>query len=244
MEEESELSQQIRSFLFWLSHERRSPQTTVSTYEQSLHEFYHFALREGFPLDAQAIRPAMVRSWLASLYSTQKPSTIARKLSALRSFYRFLHRKGYLTHNPVATIRTPKVPRDPPCFLSVEEACRTVEAPTFDEAREPRLRARDRAMLELLYGTGIRVSELARLEVGDVAIAFRRLRVLGKGNKERVLPFGPPAAEALEEWLVARATLLTQADPTTAALWLGIRGNPLGVRQIQFIVKRYGFLGT
>jgi integrase/recombinase XerC len=153
-----------------------------------------------------------------------------------------------------------------PRFLTVDEAFRVVEAPSEDAQREEALRLRDRAILEMLYGAGLRVSELRGLRVDALELADQRVRVLGKGQKERLAPFGSPALEALRAWLEVRPLLLARASNTIAetvdpprrgdaasrsgsrcardALWLGEKGTALTVRQIQNIVRRYGALGA
>jgi integrase/recombinase XerC len=241
------LDRQLEAFLDWLAHERRSPASTRETYSRALRAFRAFCDEKGLPLDAERLSLLALRSWLARLHEHDQPSTIGRKVATLRAFFRFLFRKGLITKNPAAQLKSPKIRKGLPRFLTVDEAFRVVEAPSEDAHREEALRARDRALLELLYGAGVRVSELRGLSVGDVDLGARRVRVLGKGRKERLAPFGGPAELALRAWLEARATLLRRArdpDAAVSALWLGERGTALTVRQIQNVVRRYGALGA
>jgi integrase/recombinase XerC len=245
--DETPLDRQIARFLDWMAHERRSPASTRETYARGLRGLREFCAGKGLPLDAERLTPIALRGWLAELHARDQPSTIGRKVATVRALFRFLFRKGLVTKNVAAQLRSPRIRKSLPRFLTVDEAFRVVEAPREDAHRDEALRLRDRALLELLYGAGVRVSELRALAVGDVDLRARRVRVLGKGRKERLAPFGGPAAEALDAWLVARPTLLAKSrhpEKAAPALWLGERGTPLTVRQIQNVVRRYGALGA
>ena len=232
---------QVSAFLDWLLHEKRSPASTRETYARVLTAFRAFCVEKNVVLDMERISLIALRSWLAKLHNTDEPATIIRKVSTLRSFGRFLFRRGLTTKNITAQLKSPKSQRGLPRFLTVDEAFRVVTAPEEDEGRNETLCARDRAMVELLYGAGVRVSELRGLEVNDVDMEARRLRVMGKGQKERRAPFGQAAHDALVDWLAKRGEWLVAP---THALWLGLRGTPLTVRQIQNVVRRYGALGA
>jgi len=241
------LDSQIETYLDWLAHERRSPASTRETYERALRALASFCAEKALPLDAERLSLLALRSWLARLFETDQPATIGRKVATVRAFFRFLFRKGLISKNVAAQLKSPKIRKGLPRFLTVDEAFRVVEAPTEDAHREDALRLRDRARFGLLYGAGVRVSELRGLRLGDVELGARRVRVLGKGRKERLAPFGGPANTALTEWLVVRPTLLSRArhpELASDALWLGEQGTPLTVRQIQNIVRRYGALGA
>lgn len=244
----SALETQIATYLDWLAHERRSPASTRETYERALRAFHAFCEEKKLPLDAERLSLIALRGWLARLFETDQPSTIGRKVATLRAFYRFLFRKGLVTKNVAAQLKSPKIRKGLPRFLTVDEAFRVVEAPSDDPQREDALRLRDRALLELLYGAGVRVSELRGLTIADVDLGARRVRVMGKGRKERLAPFGAPALEALRAWLDVRLLVLARAKADAAdareALWLGEHGTALTVRQIQNIVRRYGALGA
>lgn len=146
-------------------------------------------------------RLADLRAWLATGQDQDgeawAPATLARRVAAVRAFYRWLVREGVLRASPAARLASPKVPRRVPRFLEVPEAAALVENPTQTDP----LRLRNQALLELIYGAGLRVGEAVALDVGEVDLAERLVRVRGKGNKERVVPFGPPAAEALAAML-------------------------------------------
>ncbi len=241
----SRLEEQIEGFLSYLRHERRRSALTLETYGRDLHDFSRFLEERGLPTDAERVTTVALRAYLGERMRDRSSATIARVISAVRSFFRYLLRKGLVSHDPAAAIRSPKRRGGAPDFLTVDEAFRVVEAPPDDEGRDERLRARDRAILELLYGSGVRVSELAGLSLEDVSISERRARVLGKGGKQRDVPLGGPCVEALEAYLVVRPGLRGKGgvqDPH--ALFLGRYGTRLTPRQVQNAVRRYGALGA
>src|SRR4029078_11455419 len=138
-----------------------------------------------------------IREWLATLHAAEKQKTsIARKLSALRTFFQFLVREGLLEMNPAKLVSTPRLEKKLPQHLSIEEAIKFIETPDV----ETDLGKRDRAMLELMYATGVRVSELTKMGLGDVDFKNKLIRVTGKRRKERIVPFGEPAQEALRAY--------------------------------------------
>ncbi|MEM9067472.1 MAG: tyrosine recombinase XerC [Myxococcota bacterium] len=236
---------QLDAFLAYLQSERRASPRTVDTYRRDLLGLRTYLEEKNLGLDARTYDLAVLRGWLGSLFGRYAPASIARKISTLRSFHRFLRRRGIATHNPAAQLRAPKRAKDLPRFLTVEDAFRVVEAPTEDKGRSAPLRLRDRALLELLYGAGIRVSELATLTLGAVDLERGELRVIGKGNKERLVPMGRAAADALQAYLKARASLRSKKRaPHPTAFFLGRYGTQLTPRQVQNIVRRYGALGA
>ncbi|GBD11262.1 Tyrosine recombinase XerD [bacterium HR23] len=166
--------------------------------------------------------------------SAYAPRSIARQASALRTFFRFLHRQGHIPQNPTALLARMKLGRTLPRVLDAVQSARLVEGPSEDTP----LALRDRAILELLYGAGLRVSELAGLRPEDIDLAGRRVRVVGKGDKERIAFFGVPAQKALAQYLKeARPRLLR--GKVSPALFLNRRGEPLSVRWIEALVKRW-----
>jgi integrase/recombinase XerC len=235
------LAGQIATFVRYLESERRAAAHTVSAYHRDLDALAEFLRTHGFPLDARRIELFALRSFLASLLPGNKSATIARKIASLRAFYRFLVKRGHAKLNPAAQLRSPKVPRSLPKFLNVEDATAVVTEPSRMRPDDA-LGARDRAMLELLYGAGLRVAELTSLTLARLDIAQARVRVMGKGSKERVLPLGGLCIEALERYLSLRPLLRNQrsGDQHPEALFLGRQGTRLSVRQVQQLVKRYG----
>lgn len=251
---------QIERFLRYLTEERRASPRTVSTYERDLRALDAWlAQREAEAeqrprsgrtragskkREAAALDVRDLRAFLAATAAGQEPATVVRKLAALRAFYRFMMKRGGLEASPASDLSAPKLRRKLPRFLPVEQACEAVETPTRVGTEETNLR--DRALLEVLYGSGVRVSELVGLDLASIDLEQGTALVLGKGNKERIVPLGSAARTAIQEYLAVRGRLRhpkTMAqDPT--ALFLSGRGERLGVRQVQLSVKRYGALAT
>jgi integrase/recombinase XerC len=236
----------IRRFADHLSHERRSSRHTVAAYQRDLLALAAFAReRLGAPLGPERLDRSLLRAFLGRLAETLASSSIARKLSSFRAFFAYLERHGSLRKNPAALLASPKLRRKLPRFLDAETAAEVMAAPRAGDDPERIEQYRDVALLELLYGSGLRVSELSGLDLRDVELGSQELRVLGKGGKERVVPLGSKAETALREYLGRRGELATpsaSADP--AALFLSRRGRRLGVRWIQKLVQRYGVLGA
>jgi len=173
-----------------------------------------------------------VRSYLASFHRTHKASTRNRRLAALRAFFRFRVRAGERAADPTEGLPGPKAERRLPAPLSAEDCATLVESEERDRA--PRLATRDRALFELLYGTGLRVGELARLRVRDWDVQRRELRVFGKGRKERIVPVPAAARAALEAWLALREPNGLLALP----LFTNARGGALSDRGVRVILRR------
>lgn len=185
---------------------------------------------DAFTLDA-------LRRWLADAMSAGKSrATLARRTAAARAFSTWAYRRGDISTDAAARLKAPKVNRPLPTVVKGERAGELVEAGTADDAH-PAEYLRDRAMLELLYATGIRVGELTGLNLGDVDLARGLAQVTGKGNKQRVVPFGDEAAAAVSEWLeFGRAELAGD----TQAMFVGSRGGRIDQRQVRRIVERAG----
>lgn len=173
------------------------------------------------------LQPADVRQWLASLRrKNYAPASMARMLSSLRSFFRYLQRQGLVSNNPAQGIRAPRGEKRLPRTLDVDRAGQLLDQLPADTVPE----VRDRAMLELLYSSGLRLSELTGLDLPDLDLAAGQVRVLGKGGKQRDLPVGSKARAALQDWLAVRSQLARD----TPALFVGERGariHPSVVRQ-------------
>jgi integrase/recombinase XerC len=238
------LAHAIERYLEYMRVERRAAVSTIETYGRDLHAMHRFAVDSNTPLEVSALTTLVLRQFLSTVVTNRGPATIARKLAALRAFFRFLVERRELAESPAAALRMPKVPRALPSFLPVAQASELVETP--DRDREDPLARRDRAMLELMYGAGIRVSELAGLNIANVDLRARCARVLGKGSKERIVPFGEPCAEAITRYLEIRGLLISPRtrEQHPNALFLGRFGTRLTVRQVQMLVKRYGALAT
>ena len=215
------------AFLRHLAVERNASAHTLRSYANDLTDFQRFLAARGTP-DLAAADLRLIRAWLAALHARGlAPASVARKLAAVRSCYRFLVRRGVVDGNPAREARSPRQPRKLVTFLPIDEATQLVDGRALGGAS----RTRDRAILELLYASGLRVSELAGLDLDHVDRTERTVRVLGKGRKERIVPYGNQAARALEAWLGQRG----EAD---GALFTNARGGRLTVRSVHTIVRR------
>lgn len=225
----------IERFLDHLRAEKGSSPHTVRAYRADLRQFDEYLAGHGG--DLAAVDHRVVRAFLAQISAEVAASTAARKLSSLRSFFDFLVLVGDLPANPARRVRMPKVRRKLPTFLSKDEA-----RILLDEGAEgsTALVRRDLAALELLYGSGLRVSELAALDVDDFHGDSPLIRVLGKGRKEREVPLGAMARKAVQRYLGMR----DQLDPAAGegALLINARGTRLSERSIRRVVKRAGLL--
>lgn len=239
------LERQIDAFAQYLADERRSSAGTVETYVRDLRSFREFLREQGLPLDARELDIVALRGFLASLFRTNQASTMKKKVSAIRSFFKFLLKRHLIDQNPASGLRSPKIAKSLPRFLTVDQAFRVMDAPPKEEKRAKPLMLRDQALLETLYGTGVRVGELAAMNLDHCDFTESSVRVLGKGGKERIVPLGKSSAEALEVYLPARRSLLVKAKQGNPdALWLSQSGKRLSVRQVQNIVRRHGTNGA
>jgi len=257
----------IEEFMAYLTHERNFSDHTIRNYRSDLRQFQEFLLKMETCLAPQADKPQIdlqqidrgtVQTFLGHLYSQKKKKrSIARKIAALKSFFKFLRKKNYIAGSPVQRITAPKIPQHLPPFFQVEEIERLLQGVTGAGV----LALRDLAILETLYATGIRVEELAQLRLADLHLTERRIKVRGKGKKERIVIFGVPAAEALEHYLAKRHELLEQPRAKTAevagqsrdagtpssglppadqeAVFLNYKGTPLTSRSVRYLVKKY-----
>jgi integrase/recombinase XerC len=222
----------LKDFMGHLQAERHVSRYTVRNYSRDIGEFLSFIQQRGV-ISTEAATRELVREYLVWL--SQRGivrASIARKLSALRTFYRYLKQEGRVENNPMSLISSPKKERRLPNFLSNEEMGRLVETP--DTATPQGMR--DRAILEMLYAAGTRVSELAGLDMEEVNLPLREIRVWGKGGKERVVLLGAPAVRALEEYLLHGRPGTASKSP---ALFVNHCGKRLTVRQVQRLVKGY-----
>ncbi len=230
--------------------ERRAADHTRAAYRRDLEQLLSFVVskREREPRLAD-VDKYLLRGWLGVLARGASPNTIARKLAAVRTFFRYLERHGETRENPATLLDSPKVRRKLPRFVGGDAAQEIMRSPDRNgsvvspRASEAAL-ARDTLILELLYGSGLRVAELVHLDL--TSVEGGELRVLGKGNKERLVPMGRHAREALARYLVLRCDL---AHPRTGfldqrALLLGRLGRRLGVRRVQDLVRSHGAAGA
>lgn len=244
----------VSRFVAHLRGEQRASEHTIEAYRRDLTQLDAFLQKRlGRPPLLAEVGKLELRAWLAELTRGNGTSTIARKLASVRSFFKFLSRAEPSRENPAEGLATPRVKRPLALVLSTDAAARVLDAPSAlqktgtepDPAEEARTR-RDQLILELLYGCGLRVHELAALDKDALGLSKGTLAVLGKGRKERMVPVGRLCQQAHEEYLRCRPML---CHPKTGfqdprALLLARHGRRLGVRQIQNLVQRYGALGA
>ena len=225
------MTRAIAGFLRYLDRERNASPHTVRAYAADLEQFQaHLAQEMGRAGTLADVDHLVIRAFLARMHRDGlKKVSAARKLATLRTFFRYLCREGILERNPARALLSPRMERKIPAHVEEGEIATLIEVPGETDAAR-----RARAILELLYATGIRCAELVGLDLGDVDAAARTVRVLGKGSKERIVPFGEPAATALRAYLVARLN----ARPRSQALFVNARGGRLTDRWVRHIVTQ------
>jgi integrase/recombinase XerC len=254
------LAQDLAAFATYLTHERRASLRTVEHYMRDLATLATYVRSHlDSPATVEKISLAVLRGWLGERSKARRGATLSRNVSSVRALFRFLCRTGRSAIDPSGLLKAPKLRRPLPKVISIPDASRVVQAPPEATAqpspkRRRRVEAiererqveRDLALLETLYGSGLRVSELVGLDLPDVDLSGRVIRVRGKGDKERIVPLGAASRRALERYLALRAEL---RHPQTGvqhptAVFLGRLGMRLTVRQVQKLVARYGAFAT
>ncbi len=233
------MEKQVSEFLEHIEIERNYSRHTLSAYAGDLHQFLTFISEyvSSDKVTLDAIDKSTVRAFLHHLH--QKgfgKRTIARRFAAVRSFFHFLCREGAVSSNPCVYLTTPKWDRNLPRFLDRSQ----VEALLGQPDRGQVLGLRDAVILELLYGAGMRLSELVGLDTGSIDLSEERIRLIGKGDKERIVPLGRHALSVLESYLETRPVLLKTGGEATVALLLNQHGRRLTGRGVQYILARYG----
>lgn len=245
------LGQLIDDFLMYLKTGKNSSELTLVNYASDLGQLAEF-LSELINQPVESIQPDQIthlsiRQYLGHLqFLGRSRATIARKMAAIRSFFKYLIRQGLISKSPVELVGTPKREKKLPGFLNATDAAKLVESPSENSL----LGIRDRAILEVLYGAGLRVSELVGLNLGDVDLVNGYLRIMGKGNKERIVPLGSCASLALEEYAqTSRKVFIQRSRGKQAsvannsewetAVFLNRQGGRLSSRGVREIVKKY-----
>jgi len=222
----------IDRFASHLAHERRVSPHTVAAYRRDLLTLTEFCERRGIAVWS-GLDHSLMRTYAAAAHGAGlDPRSIQRRLSAVRTFYDFLMREGLSARNPATDVPAPKTKRRLPATLDADQMGRLLAFRVDDS-----LSARDKAIMELFYSSGLRLAELVGLELSAVDLADRTVRVLGKGSKTRIVPIGRQAIAALKKWLSERAGL-ARAD--VQALFVGRSGRPLSVRAVQLRVGAWG----
>lgn len=239
----------IDAFLDAVASQKGYSRHTVRNYRIDLGQFHDFLKDKGRLKKGKGTEPILeavdfpiIREYFGSLFGKYKRSTIARKLSAVRSFFAFLEKKGLGGNNPSADVSAPKREMYIPAYVPVDEMFRLLERPD----KTSLLGKRDRAILEVFYSCGIRVSELTGLDVVNVDRGQRLVRVIGKGNKERIVPIGKEALRSLEDYLLDTSTVRKKlyGGEQKSPLFLNARGGRLTARSVGNLVKKYGREGS
>ena len=234
----------IETFIDYIRDQKGYSKHTVRSYLVDLKRFSDFLVKredrredKNVELEPDSITPLIIREYLGSLYGNVSRSTIARRLSTIRSFFLFLEKKGLSTGNPAVDIATPKMKRHLPNYLCVDDVFRLLDKP----GKKKPLFLRDLAILEMLYSCGIRASELEALNLSCVDFDQRLVRVTGKGNKERIVPIGHKAIQAIKIYLEATQKLRKKSsrNPQDPPLFINFRGERLSVRSMGRIIKRH-----
>ena len=253
----------IEQFLGMLHFERNCSPETISAYGNDLRQFHQFLTPPGAEtLPLQEIDHRVIREFVAQLYDKDiSKKSVSRKLVTLRTFFKFCVREELLKSNPARLVSSPKLPKRLPKVMTVGEVGtmldqmmgalpkqpgeRRRKSPRHEEIDRLALK-RDRAILELLYGSGLRVSELTGLNMDDIDYGSKMLRVMGKGSKERIVPYGTKAAEAMEAYWPVRMKFLRDAkvDLGEKAIFVSYRGRRLARANVQAIVAKYGRLAN
>ena len=235
------LNDHLTEFLQHLKYERNLSPHTLRNYSSDLEQFrdHLFRVEKRSDLPIEQIDRLTIREWMASLHEGHKKTSVARKLASLRTFFQFLVREGKLESNPAKLVATPRIERKLPNHLSMEDAVRFIETPDVNTD----LGRRDRAILEFLYATGIRVGELVSIDLADIDLRERMVRVTGKRRKQRIVPFGEPALQALLLYLEStRSVFLNEcpaAEREPQAVFLHRRGGRLTTRSVGRMVDKY-----
>lgn len=229
------MENELSRFEKYLKFEKVASSETIRSYSRDLNAFCGYLQKEG-GVKFQDVSSVMIRGYMGLLHKRYEKTSIARQISAIRSFFRFLCREGILEANPADLVSTPKLPKKLPTILSVDAVFHLIQAPSLKSD----LGVRDRAILELLYASGLRVSELVGLNVDSVDLKERVVKVRGKGKKERIVPVGREAVKAISIYRGIRRPSNTKEK----GLFLNHRGERLTTRSIARILDKYILLSA
>jgi integrase/recombinase XerC len=225
--------QKIEAFMAYLKHEKNASPHTIAGYRRDLVQLVRYLEERKSSL--KEVDNIILRGFLASRYERgEKKSTIGRKLASIRSFFQFCVRKHWMEHNPAKVVSTPKQDKTVPSFLTEKEMQEFLDLPQTSKG----LDLRDRAMMELMYATGIRVSELVGINLDDINFSERLIRIRGKGKKERLVPFGKAAEESLRFYLRVRSSI-NKGKVEIKPVFLNYLGKRLSPRSVERIVDKY-----
>lgn len=224
------------TFIEYLRTEKRYSEHTVQAYQKDLEQFRVFLYFYYPDIQPVSATTEMIRSWVAEMSEENTtPRSISRKLSSLRSFYRFLQRNSMVSANPALSVVTPKIRKRNPVFVTEQSMTRLLDGITFPPSYTG---IRDKTLLELFYHTGMRLAELVGLDLHDIDPGMKTIRVLGKRNKERLIPASDILLEILQDYIAARAQEYPE-KATAGALFPGKRAERIARTQVYEIVNRY-----
>lgn len=232
------MRRELHQFLAFLEYEKNASPHTIKSYRTDLLQLTDYLEEKDVQL--KSVDNVVLRGFLAQLSAKgERKSTVARKLAAVRSFFQFCMKRRWVEDNPAKVVSTPKQEKHVPSFLSEEEMAGFLDLPRSAKV----LDVRDKLVLELLYATGMRVSELVGINLEHISLEERLIRVRGKGKKERLLPFGKKAEESLARYLKDRH-LINKGRVEERALFLNYRGQRLTARSVERIIDKYIRLST
>lgn len=235
------LNDHLTQFLQHLKYERNLSEHTLRNYASDLEQFklHLFRVEKRADMPVAEIDRLTIREWMAELHADHKKTSVARKLASLRTFFQFLIREGKLESNPAKQVATPKIERKLPNHLSIEDAVRFIETPDINTD----LGRRDRAIIEFLYATGIRVGELVGINIPDVDFREKLVWVTGKRKKQRIVPFGEPAMQAVLLYMdQTRGKFLDncpEAKREPNAMFLNYQGTRITTRSVGRMIDKY-----
>jgi len=227
----------VRRFLAHLQYEKRFSAHTLRAYESDLGQFFTY-MESGYPgVSVAEINHFQIRSWIVGLIDNGvTPRSVNRKITSLKSFFRFLLREKLIEQSPVVKIQSPKVPKRLPAFVDEKRMTELFDNVPFEEGFKG---VRDRTMLELFYGTGMRLSELINLQIKDVSFNQSTIKVLGKRNKERIIPFSDTLSAVLKKYIAERNSFMTEHNSAGEFLFVDNRCNKVYPKFVYRTVKRY-----
>lgn len=228
----------LEIYSHYLLKERNASPHTSKNYLADLRHFFHYIFTQEPAVPRQGtqvlklMNQEVIRAYVGTLLEKHHPASVARKLASLRSFFNFWIRQGEMDQNPAKEVATPKIPRRVPRFLSVDETFQLLAMPKGDGF----LSLRDKSVMELIYAAGLRVSELVGLDLDHVSLAEQKVRVYGKGRKERIVPVGAKAIAAVKEYVAHREKVVKGGEK---ALFVNRRGGRLTARSVERMMGKY-----
>ena len=224
----------LDAFIDFLSVERGLSRNTIEAYFLDTREFLRFLADRR--LDFKKVDKNIISEFLQFLYTDKSPRSVSRKIVTLRTFYRFLLQDGYVDHDPTETLEAPKTWKTLPKYLTQDEVETLLKQPDLDKT----LGLRDRTMLEILYATGLRVTELVSLQSGEINLEVGIIRTVGKGNKERFVPLGETAQQFIRQYRSEALPKLKARNPSSPYLFISQKGTPLSRQHFWLLIKKYG----